>query len=194
MSKLHDVWVGTYTNKRFRPFDPRPEDVDIEDIAHSLAHQCRFNGHCGMYYSVAEHSLLVASNVAPEFALWGLMHDAAEAYISDIVRPIKARLFVFCGEEWGDGEPDYSQIRVSESRILRVIARKFGLVWPMPTEVETADLRALATERDNLFDEDQPEWTDLAGVTPYDTLLACMTPRNARWHFLERFSQLSRKA
>jgi len=87
-------YVETYTGKQFWPLDPRPEDVCIEDIAHSLSMQCRFNGHCSSFYSVAEHSVIVAKELeimgyGKEVQLYGLLHDAAEAYICDLPRPLK---------------------------------------------------------------------------------------------------------
>ena len=77
-------WLQTYTGIQFWPLDPRPEEIDIQDIAHALSLLCRFNGHCQRFYSVAEHSVHVSTILAPEFGLWGLLHDAAEAYLSDI--------------------------------------------------------------------------------------------------------------
>jgi len=80
-------WIQTYTGKRFWPLDPRPEDVDILDIAHSLSLLCRFTGHTSSFYSVSQHSILVAQEVPKRLRLWALFHDAAEAYIGDIARP-----------------------------------------------------------------------------------------------------------
>ena len=53
-------WIQTFTGKKFSPLEPRREDIDILDIAHSRSMQCRFNGHCRQFYSVAEHSVRVA--------------------------------------------------------------------------------------------------------------------------------------
>ena len=82
-------WIQTFTGRAFYVLDPRPEDVDIEDIAHALSMQCRFAGHCREFYSVAQHSVTASWLVPPEDALWGLLHDAAEAYVVDLPRPIK---------------------------------------------------------------------------------------------------------
>jgi len=183
-----DVWVGTYTGKKFRPFAPRWEDVDIEDIAHSLSHQCRFNGHSDEFYSVAEHSIAVSHRVPAEDAMWGLLHDAAEAYVSDVVRPIKSRMAFLRG----DGAID--MFRVVETNILRVIAAAFDLPWPMPASVEIADLRMLATERRNLFDGRQPAWDELATIEPYNKEccieLNCWPPFIAKSYFLNRYKAL----
>jgi hypothetical protein len=63
-------WIQTATGRPFWPIDPRPEDIDIEDIAHALSMLCRFGGHCLRFYSVAEHSVLLSQYVAPEHKLW----------------------------------------------------------------------------------------------------------------------------
>jgi len=114
-------YVETYTGKQFWPLEPRPEDVCIEDIAHSLSMQCRFNGHCSRFYSVAEHSVKVSIEMLirgydKQMRLYGLLHDAAEAYCCDIPRPLKSLLK-------GYGE--------MEDHIQQVIWQAFGL--PEPT-------------------------------------------------------------
>ena len=72
-------WIQTYTGRQFWPLDPRVDEIHIEDIAHSLSMRCCYGGHLTDFYSVAEHSVLVSLHVPQEFALWGLLHDAAEA-------------------------------------------------------------------------------------------------------------------
>ena len=100
----------TYTGRQFFPLTPRQEDIDIEDIAHSLSRLCRFNGHCKSFYSVAEHSYRISYIVPPEFALWGLLHDAGEAYLSDLPRPIKHQI------------PEFIEI---EERLLKDITKVY---------------------------------------------------------------------
>lgn len=92
-------FVGTYKGNEFWPLDPRPEEVDIVDIIHSLSQICRYNGHTKHFWSVAQHSLLVEHIIrtylkveSPEVRLLGLLHDASEAYINDICRPVKRHL------------------------------------------------------------------------------------------------------
>jgi len=89
--KKHKVepWVQTFTGKKFWLTNPKPETIDIKDIAHSLALQCRYTGSTTTHYSVAQHSVIVSQIVPPQLALCGLMHDAAEAYIHDINKPYK---------------------------------------------------------------------------------------------------------
>ncbi|MDO4254358.1 MAG: hypothetical protein Q4C81_04310 [Kocuria sp.] len=85
-------WMQTYTGRRFYPLDSRPEDVDVVDVAHALSMQCRYNGHVRLFMSVAEHCVLVSRLVPSEHALWGLLHDATEAYVGDMVRPLKLHM------------------------------------------------------------------------------------------------------
>ena len=82
--------IITFTGKIIDPINPDPEDIDIRDIAHSLSQQCRFTGHTSEFYSVAEHSVLVSEAVPARDAALGLMHDATEAYLADLAKPIKA--------------------------------------------------------------------------------------------------------
>jgi hypothetical protein len=96
MTRLGD-WQETYNGIKFWSLDPRPEEVDIYDIAHALANICRYNGHCHKFYSVAQHSVFAAMEANDagydiEVVLAALMHDASEAYICDIPRPIKPYL------------------------------------------------------------------------------------------------------
>src|ERR1035441_1601867 len=80
--------ITTFSGVRFWPLIPNPADIRIEDIAHALSNQCRFGGHTREFYSVAEHSVRVSQLCTPENALWGLLHDASEAYLSDVTAPI----------------------------------------------------------------------------------------------------------
>src|SRR5690348_18006267 len=81
--------IHTFTGRTFCPLDPKPEDIDIQDIAHALSCQCRFTGHSRKFYSVAEHCVRVSLLVSPDLQLAALLHDASEAYLSDVARPIK---------------------------------------------------------------------------------------------------------
>src|SRR4051812_42097359 len=101
-----DSWIATYTKKQLYPFDPKPEQICIEDIAHSLSLQCRFQGHIPQHYSVCDHSCRVAFEVwkvtaldddygeeeQKQLVLQGLLHDSSESVICDVPRPIKPYL------------------------------------------------------------------------------------------------------
>jgi 5'-deoxynucleotidase YfbR-like HD superfamily hydrolase len=104
---VSNEWISTYTNQRVFPFDPDKSVIKIEDIAHSLAMICRWGGHALTFYSVAEHSVRVADLLyvqavkagksleeSRKIGFLGLMHDATEAYVGDIPRPIKGSMFL----------------------------------------------------------------------------------------------------
>lgn len=92
---MSKAWVQTYSGVKFPLFEFTSDDVKILDIAHALSMQCRFNGHIKRFYSVAEHCWLVSHIVPVEYALTGLLHDAPETYIGDMVSPLKREMFDF---------------------------------------------------------------------------------------------------
>lgn len=126
----------TFSGKEIDLLNPTVEDICIEDIAHALPNICRFNGHVKRFYSVAEHSILCANLIQnKKYRLEALLHDASEAYLGDVTRPLKASL------------PEYSSI---EKNFQRVIAKKFGFAYPMPKEVIEIDDYLLSIERGKL--------------------------------------------
>ena len=134
---LRSLWILTQSGRTFHPFDPKIEDVDIFDIAHSLSMQCRYGGHSNKFYSVAEHSLYVSELVTRENALWGLLHDATEAYVTDIPSPLKK------------GIPLWSTV---ENNIMRVICEKFNLSSIEPSEVKHIDTLICNDEMKEIMD------------------------------------------
>ena len=165
--------IQTFTGRRFRPDDPRPENFHIEDIAHSLSLLCRFNGHCSAYYSVADHSVRVSRQCPPEHALWGLLHDLGEAYLGDMPRPIKTY---------------FPQFVEFEDTLLRAACERFGLVWPMPPEVKQADDVLLVTELRDLMG---PEPQALAmKADPLPERIRPLSPEQAEQAFLARYAEL----
>jgi len=133
-------WMQTYTGRAYYPTCPRAEEVYIEDIAHHLALLCRYTGACSRFYSVAEHSVLVSLLVPPRFALAGLLHDATEAYLNDLNRPLKR-------------SPGLEQYRIIEALNWRAIAQRFSLPNEIPDEVHRADENALFHEQAALLPE-----------------------------------------
>lgn len=86
----NNPYINTYTGKHFHFLNPtNPEEICIEDIAHSTSNQCRFMGHSRYFYSVAQHQYFVSIYCEPRFALHGLLHDSTEAYYHDINNPLK---------------------------------------------------------------------------------------------------------
>ena len=173
-------FVYTFTGRRFWPLDPRAEEVDVEDIAHALTFKCRWGGFSKRFYSVAEHSLNVARIARqlaskdgfpdPELAgAYGILHDAEEAYLPDVPRPVKAML---------RGWPKIA------ARVQEAVHAAFHLP-PPPAEVSeyvaAADDIALILESRLLFDgrlnwdvdphrprREVPPWVDLLPVIGED--------------------------
>jgi len=167
-------WIQTFTGRRVRPLAMRAIDVSFRDIAHGLSHLCRFAGQTGVFYSVAQHSVYAAQLLEAEGAprdvwLWGLFHDAAEAYISDVPRPVKALL---------------PGLDVIEERILRAVAGRFGLVWPIPAGVWRVDDALLAAEAAQLMGRVEG-WS--FREEPAAVKIRAMEPVLARLAFSERY-------
>jgi hypothetical protein len=141
----HGDWIQTYTGLAIYPLDPRPEEIELLDIARALSHLCRFTGHTKRFYSVAEHSVHCSRIVPPEHALWALLHDASEAYISDVSRPLK-QLEAFAA------------YREAEQKLQMAICRRFGLSEVQPEAVTQADQIMLAIEARDLLAPLRPGW------------------------------------
>lgn len=181
-----NFWFTTFTGKYFDLGNPTEAMVDIRDIAASLSRQCRFNGHCRAFYSVAEHSIHVADSLPGHVAIYGLLHDAHESYIGDMTAPNK---------EFFRTVPLTAQrMEQLEHALDAVIYRALGL--PMPTdaihrEVKTADMRMLATERRDLFpfqDHTRPWLVEREGIEPFQGIeIQCLEPKLAELVFLQRF-------
>jgi hypothetical protein len=169
-------WIQTHSGNAFDLADPAPDSICIEDIAHALSHLCRFAGHARVFYSVAQHSVLVAQKCAPRDARWGLLHDATEAYIADLPRPVK-RL------------PGMEGYRLLEARIARAVARAFDLPGEdVPLAVKEVDARMLATEAAQLMGEPPRPWSD--SLPPYARLrIDPQPPQRAKELFLSAFRE-----
>lgn len=160
---------------------PRVEDVDFRDIVNGLARVQRFGGQINAeHYSVAEHSVLVSRLCSPRNALRGLFHDASEAYIGDVVTPLKRQI------------PMYKAI---ETRWMLVIGQALGLgdaLVHLPVDVKVADLRALQTERRDLYSPprvDSPGYE--VGIQPSEVKLMGLRPALAEKLFRRRFRELT---
>ena len=171
-------WMQTFTGKKFYPLHPELLDVDIEDIAHMLALECRYNGATKVHFSVAQHSVMVSQAVPPANAWVGLFHDATEAFLKDIPRPLKIIL-----------ADHYKPLE-------RALARRIGDVVGadlvnLPESVEIADRRALATERRDLLVHKPDVTWDVRGLLePYDYVIEPMTPAEAEKAFLIQAAKL----
>jgi uncharacterized protein len=171
-------WVVTLSGHRFDILNPSPDEVVLTDIACSLARQARFNGHTRFFYSVGQHSCLGAQ-VSPtkDIGLQMLFHDATEAYIGDLVSPVKALL------------PDFEVI---ESRIHWAICEKFGLEFPMSKVIKEIDRRLLATEVRDLITHDLESW-NIKADEPYDFPVIPWPPEVTEARFLEIAASLGIK-
>ena len=165
-------WIQTYTGKQFYPLSPEIDKISIVDIAHALSMKCRYTGHCSDFYSVAEHSVVVSNFCLPQYALAGLMHDAAEAYLPDVSRPIKPYLTGF---------------KQLEDSLLGEIFTRYNIIYPYPQNIKDIDTRACFSEGVFLM-PDISCWKlqdPLPGFRPMS-----LSPTEAKVEFLERFFEL----
>lgn len=162
-------WMLTHSGRAFYPLAPEPADVHPGDIAHSLALQCRYNGHVRRFYSVAEHCVLMARHALNEtgdekLALHMLLHDSAETYVGDMVRPLKRSM------------PDFEE---AERWVLGAIYARFGLLEDTPALVKEYDNRILLTERDALLPPSPLPWA------PYLDTLEPLPVTVRGWEWVE---------
>ena len=169
--------ISTRSGRRLYLQNPNARQIHIDDIAHGLAHQCRFNGQTNKFYSAAQHSVMVASILPPELRLAGLLHDVAEAYLAetylgDIVQPLKELL------------PDFALI---ESRFNDVIGKRFNVNLQHQALIKRADIIALATERRDLMPMEMVEWKSLIGIQPLSSTIHPLNPDKAKALFTNTF-------
>jgi len=172
-------YVSTFSGNRFYPLEPRIDVVAIEDIAHGLAYQCRFNGQTREFYSVAQHSLIVASLVPTDLRLAALLHDAAEAYLGDMVKPLKVLL------------PQFADL---EDKVTAIIAAAFAVDFSDYGPIKRADLIALATEKRDLMPHSVERWAYLDDIRPLAQPIVAMSPSQAKQAFLAQFARLAGQA
>lgn len=166
----------------FEPLHPNPDQIWIEDIAHSLSLQCRFNGHPKEFYSVAEHCVRVSWLLEDweepgDVQLWGLLHDASEAYLTDIPAPLKRH-------------PMFEGYRAAEEAVMWTVCNRFGLPWEEPDAVKLADQAMLATEARDLMPYVPEHWQALQGMAEASIQIVPWEPREAKRKFIKRFCEL----
>ncbi len=157
---------------------PRSEDVVVDDIAGALSKICRFGGQSPRFYSVAEHcchchDAAIADGLGPDVARIALLHDAAEAYVGDVVKPLKIML---------------AEFGVIESSVESAINEAFGLVWTVDVarEVKRIDHELLIAERLSIFGDDGVEWSGQASVKRREVKVVGWLPQQAELQFLGR--------
>ena len=176
------TWIQTVTDERFDLLEPKPEQVNVIVIAHALSRTCRFGGHVRQFYSVAQHSVLVSQRVPEPYRLHALLHDAAEAYIGDVTRPVKQVVNAISRNEF----------RAFEERIEGAIWKRFGIQWTEDAErtVAEADERMLATEAQAFFDDSVDDWVKKLKPA-YPIPIKPLEPVNAQLLFLATFVELT---
>ena len=186
-SRLFYTVSGKYVN----PFELKDSDIDITDIAHALAYTCRFNGHADLFYSVAQHSVLVSdftvlelSDAELELELWGLLHDAAEAYLGDVISPFKHTVLL------KDTDGSTISYAVLERRIMAVIATKYGLDPVEPFEVRRADAALTEAEGWQLQARSNRDEKWMPADRTYLGFINPVGPLEAKNMFLTRFRML----
>lgn len=172
---VNGATICTRMGDYFNFVDPRPEQVNIVDIAWGLAHTCRFGGHTTSFYSVAQHCVLAAELARAAGASLAvqrdvLMHDASEAYTGDMVRPLKNLL------------PEF---RAIEKRIERVIEDRFGLTCEAnKDDIKVLDLIMLKTEQRDLTAAAGHSWSGLESVVELKARILPEPPEVAFGHFM----------
>jgi len=171
-----DHRIMMHSGRLFDLANPEASEITVEDIAHGLAHTCRYAGQCDGFFSVAEHSVLV-SQIVPHSKLAALFHDAAEAFIGDMSAPLKQLL------------PAYREI---EKKIERAIFERLGIEWPVPTDVKRADYSVMAAEQQVLMPAGTNEWLGDMSVLPANIEIRRLDPARAKALFLERYAELTK--
>lgn len=167
-------WMQTYSGVQFWPLDPHHSEIMIIDIGHALSNMCRYAGHSKKFYSVAEHSVLVSQIVPPEHAFAALMHDATEAYLVDVPRPIKQYL---------GGYHDY------EDRLWKEICKAYMIDVDLPDCVKEADNAVLLAEGEQIMGPKPAPW-NIPGE-PAAVTIEFWPPELAKVTFLTRFVELN---
>jgi len=177
MSKLpvgRKDYVSTYSGAEFNIQTCDVMPIPMSDVAHALSMNCRYNGHVNKFYSVAEHCVIISNLVPEEDALWGLLHDATEAFVPDIPRPFK---------------PFIKGFKEYEQRISDAFAERFGLSKQQPESVHYMDRNIVHDEALELFPE-PPTWVELYESVGAGDMIKCLTPEKAEKAYNERLEAL----
>jgi len=173
------AYIATFTGKKFFLLAPRMEDIDIIDIAHATAMQCRWTGHSKHHYSIAQHSWYCSFLGPEDEALERLMHDGSEAYISDMNRPLK---------HYTDAGTAYMKV---EEPLQRMIYEAFACKTTEPPSVKIADNLMLYAEKAQIVGykfAEAEQWSAKEEAAPI--IIEQWSPEYAEKKFLERFREL----
>ncbi len=156
--------IRTFTGKAFDLKILDPETICIEDIAHGLSNTARFSGHLPKFYSVAQHSVIMAEAASQEYKLEALLHDASEAYMGDMPSPFKKIM------------PEF---KAYENKLMEVIAKKYDFNYPISKHVKYWDKEIL-----------QMEWNSFVEVH-YPVQIKAWSPPFAKFRFLDMYTRLT---
>ena len=170
-------WMQVNSGARFYPMDVHPEDINPKDIAHALSLLCRYGGHVDRFYSVAEHCVLMSEAVPPEHALHALLHDATEAYVVDVPRPVKRYL------------SNYQDI---EDNVWLAITEHFDIDPHLPLEVTDADNSIILTERNALMSNAEKRWGLDEIYTPLPVKVVGLASQFAESRYYNRLMELTK--
>lgn len=178
------AWIETFTGRKFYLLEPRVEDIDICDIAHGLALQCRWTGQCRYHYSVAQHSYYCSFLGPEKEALERLLHDASESVMGDMNRPLK---------HFTDAGLAYL---TQEKVIQGAIRQRFCLPLIESLSVHIADNQMLFVEKQQLMTAlpwDDVDWlnrSDSEDLGSANIVIEQWSPGYAETMFLRRFYEL----
>ncbi len=182
--------IATFSGRLVAPFYLTPEDVSLEDIAHALSNKCRFTGHSREFYSVAQHSVIVAKtavkllpkhsskSVKNMIRLWGVLHDGDEAYTPDFPTPLKVL-------------PEFKFLKELGIKIRMTIMKKYGLPLIEPEEVQLADKIVLATEKRDLMNNPINGSWAVKLPDPLDKIIVPLSPKKAKRYFENYLKKLN---
>lgn len=180
MIEQEDNYIETVAGIQFHFLNPSPDEININDIANSLSKQCRYTGHVKQFYSVTEHCCLlfdfawVNKNRSIQELRTMLMHDASEAYLTDLARPIKYYM------------PEYKTL---EAKIEKVISEKFDLIYPYPSWIKELDTRILLDERKQAMNPSNNVWA-VDSLEPLGVTLNFWDPEKACKEYLKRYEMV----
>lgn len=171
----HRTDILLHSGNYWNYLTPETSIITIDDIAHGLANESRYNGQTSDFYSVAQHSVWVSLLVQPEHAMAALLHDCNEAVMKDIMKPLKRLL------------PDYCAL---EQKSEAAILSRFGITLPLDPSIKRADMIMLATEKRDLMPVNSGYQFDCGDIKPISDYIVPMPPRVAKAWFLERYHEL----
>lgn len=218
ITQTEDAWIEITSGRKFYPMDPKPENIQIGDIARALSTKVRYTGHLkkGRHYSIAEHSVWVMRNVKlldiarlhdglevfpfkdlQDLQKWGLLHDAAETYLPDVPRPIKPYMY-FIEQleenslvEYSTGEATFAPFKDVETKILKAVAKTFDLTPDhIPEPVKQVDMAMIMAERYQVMPNPTQKWGPYYNVTWIDQVIEFWDPVEAEEIFLEEYGRL----